>query len=310
MSRSYAIIGAGALGCYYGSRLEVAGCGVHYLMRSDFDYVAEHGLRAESMHGEVVIDRPRVYRDIADMPRCDVVVVAMKSTGNSALPALLLPALKVDGLVLVLQNGLGVERQAAEVVGAERVVGGLCFLCSNRIGPGHIRQTRVDRLKLGEYATRGVSERMRAIGADFERGNVAVSLSENLDLARWQKLVWNVPYNGLCAVLDCDTTLIMGNPATASLAVDLMHEVVGAAKAVGGHVIDQAFVQKMLDDTAGMNAYLPSMQIDRQEGRPMEVEAIHGEPVRAAEAAGYPVPKMRMLYEQLCLVDTLRERRA
>lgn len=306
MSQSYAIIGAGALGCYYGSRLELAGCEVHYLMRGDYAHVAKHGLRVESMHGEVVLERPRVYRDIAELPRCDVVVVGMKSTGNAALPALLPPALKDDGVVLMLQNGLGVERQAAAVVGDERVVGGLCFLCSTRIGPGHIRQTRVDRLKLGEYASRGVSERMRAIGADFERGGVAVSLSEDLGLARWQKLVWNVPYNGLCAALDCDTTLIMGHPATASLAVDLMHEVVAGAKAVGGYHIDEAFAQKMLDDTAGMDAYRPSMQIDRREGRAMEVEAIHGEPVRAAEAAGCAVPKMRMLYEQLCLVDSLR----
>ncbi|MEM1353533.1 MAG: 2-dehydropantoate 2-reductase [Planctomycetota bacterium] len=305
MSRSYAIIGAGALGCYYGSRLEKAGCAVHYLMRSDYPYVSKHGLRVESMHGEVVLNTPSVYDDMAALPPCDVALVTMKSTSNAALPALLPPALKDDGVVLVLQNGLGVERQAAGIVGEERVIGGLCFLCSNRIGPGHVRQTRVDRLMLGEFATRGVSPRMRTIGADFERGQVTVSLSEDIGLARWQKLVWNVPYNGLCAVLDADTTMIMSNPATASLVVDLMHEVTSAAEAVGGYRIGESFVQKMLDDTAGMDAYQPSMLIDRREGRPMEVEAIHGEPVRSAEAAGYPVPKMRMLYEQLCLVDRL-----
>lgn len=306
MSCSYAIIGAGALGCYYGSRLEQAGCAVHYLMRSDYDHVAEHGLRVESMHGEVALPKPKVYRDALAIPKCDVAVVAMKSTSNAALAALLPPTIKDDGVALVLQNGLGVDEQTATVVGAERVIGGLCFLCSNRIGPGHIKQTRFDHMKLGELASRGVSERVSAIAADFERGNVKAQAVDDLGLARWQKLVWNVPYNGLAAVLDVDTSVLMAHTETAALVEALMREVAAGAKAVGDYVIDEVFVQTMLGNTRAMDAYEPSMQIDRQQGRPMEVEAIHGEPVRMAERAGCAVPRMRMLYQQLLLIDTQR----
>lgn len=306
MSRSYAIIGAGALGGYYGSRLEQAGCDVHYLMRGDYDFVAGHGLRVESMHGHVALPKPKIYRDASALPKCDVVVVAMKSTSNAALPALLPAAMKDDGVALVLQNGLGVDEQTAAVVGAQRVVGGLCFLCANRIGPGHVRQTRFDHVKLGEFSSRGVSERVSAIAADFERGDVKAQAVEDLGLARWQKLVWNVPYNGLAAALEVDTSVLMAHAETAALVEALMREVAAGAKAAGGYVIDEAFIQTMLGNTRKMEAYEPSMQIDRQQGRPMEVQAIHGEPVRVAERGGCAVPRMRMLYQQLLLIDAQR----
>ena len=302
---TYAIIGSGALGGYYGGRLAYGGAEVHFLLHSDFDHVIKHGMIIEStQHGDVTLPRVNAYRDVADMPRCDVVIVGLKSTSNALLPKLLLDVVKDDGVVLTLQNGLGPEDDAAAVVGAERVLGGLCFLCSNKVGPGHIQQQRFDHVKIGEHATRGVSERMRMISADFEAGGIKAQCVEDLPFARWQKLVWNVPYNGLSAVLGVDCTVLMRYAEP--LVRELMLEVVAATQAVLGAQIDIAFVEKMLENTRNMDAYRPSMMIDREMGRPMEVEAIYGEPVRRAEAAGCAVPKIRMLYEQLKLLDQLR----
>lgn len=299
---TYAIIGSGALGAYYGGRLIHGGAEVHLLIHSDFDHVAEHGLVVEStQHGDITLPKVHAYRSVKDMPPCDVVVVGLKSTSNALLKDLLPPVMKDGGVVLTLQNGLSPEDDAAAIVGAERVLGGLCFLCSNKVGPGHIRQDRFDHMKLGEHGQRGISKRMRVIASDFERGGVRVQLAEDLPAARWEKLVWNVPYNGLSAVLGVDCRVLMEQAEP--LVADLMFEVVAAAQAVIGHTIPGAFVETMLNNTRNMAAYRPSMMIDRQMGRPMEVEAIYGEPVRRAEAAGCPVPKMRVLYEQLRLLD-------
>jgi len=302
---SYAIIGSGALGGYYGGRLAHAGADVHFLLHSDYNHVDKHGLIVEStQHGDVALPNVNAYRSVADMPRCDVVVVGLKTTSNALLPDLLPGVVKDDGVVLTLQNGLGPEDDAAAVVGADRVLGGLCFLCSNKVGPGHIQQQRFDHIKFGEFSTRGVTDRMRAISADFEAGCVKAQCVEDLALARWQKLVWNVPYNGLSAVLGVDCTVLMAHAEP--LVRDLMMEVVASAKAAIGADIAPAFVDKMLDNTRNMQAYKPSMMIDREMGRPMEVEAIYGEPVRRAEAAGCAVPKMRVLYEQLGLLGAAR----
>lgn len=304
---TYAIIGSGALGGYYGARLQHGGAEVHFLLHSDYEHVAEHGWVVDStQHGDIALPDIHAYRKVSEMPRCDVVVVGLKSTSNDMLAELLPPVLKAGGCVLTLQNGLGPEDDAAAVVGAEHVLGGLCFLCSNKVGPGHIEQTRFDRIKLGEHSRRGISERMRQIASDFERGGVEIDLAADLPAARWEKLVWNVPYNGLAAVLERDCGVLMAHEHAASLVRDLMLEVVASAKAVVGHEIPGAFVEKMLHNTRHMGPYKPSMMIDREMGRPMEVEAIYGEPVRRAEAAGVAVPRMRMLYEQLTLLDASR----
>ena len=89
MQRRYAIIGTGALGGYYGARLAHAGCDVHFLLHSDYDHVRQHGLICESIDGDFSIAKPSAYRDTRDMPRCDVVCVALKTTQNHLLPAIL-----------------------------------------------------------------------------------------------------------------------------------------------------------------------------------------------------------------------------
>lgn len=299
---SYAIIGSGALGGYYGARLQFGGADVHFLCHSDYEHVRTNGLIVESnQHGDIALPAVHAYARAIDMPRCDVVVVGLKSTSNALLAELLPHAVKKDGCVLTLQNGLGPEDDAAAVVGPERILGGLCFLCSNKIGPGHIRQDRFDHIKLGEFASRGISKRMKQVADDFSAGGVRVQLAEDLPAARWEKLVWNVPYNGLSALLNVDCSVLMQR--LEPLVTELMFEVVAAAKAVIGHTIPGAFVETMLNNTRNMDAYRPSMMIDRELGRPMEIEAIYGEPVRRAEAAGCAVPRMRMLYQQLLALE-------
>lgn len=300
---TYAIIGSGALGGYYGARLQHGGAEVHFLLHSDYKHVSEHGWLVEStQHGKIMLPEVKSYEDVAAMPRCDVVIVGLKSTSNAVLETLLPPVTKDDGCVLTLQNGLGPEDDAAAVIGADRVLGGLCFLCSNKVGPGHIRQDRFDHIKLGEFSTRGVSKRMRSIAAGFNAGGVRVQLAEDLDAARWEKLVWNVPYNGLATLHGVDCSVLMAEHEP--IVTELMFEVVRAAKAVAQHTIPTTFVETMLNNTRNMDAYKPSMMIDREMGRPLEVEAIYGEPLRRAEAAGVATPKMRWLYEQLRAIDS------
>jgi len=306
---NYAIIGTGALGGYYGARLQQAGAEVHYLLRSDYDHVCQFGLVVESPDGDVNLPQVNAYRDVANMPPCDVVVVALKTTQNHLLPQLLPPVLKPNGVVLVLQNGLGVEAAVADVVGAERVIGGLCFLCSNKVGAGHIRHLDYKKIEIGEYdiagQAKGVSDRMRAIAADFERAGIPIALAADLVLARWKKLMWNIPFNGLSVVLDATTAEMMLDDHARQLATDLMTEVVLGA-AGQGRQIPPGFQEEMLEHTAEMKPYRTSMKIDYDEARPLEVEAMYGAPLKAAQAVNVPLPKVMALYQQLKFLDSRR----
>ena len=300
--RSYAIIGTGALGGFYGARLQHAGCDVHFLLHSDYEHVAQHGLICESKDGDFALPRVNAYRDVRDMPRCDVVVVALKATQNHLLPELLPSVVKDDGVVLVMQNGLGGDEEVAKIVGPQCVMGGLCFLCSNKVGPGHVRHLDYGQVVLGEFSQRGVSLRMREIADDFQRAGIDVQFAEDLGIGRWQKLVWNVPYNGLSVVLNATTAELMTDSHTRALAEQIMWEVVADAAACG-HSIPPGFVQEMLDRTDRMKPYRTSMKIDFDERQPMEVEAIFGNPLRAAQQAGTKSPLIETLYRQLKFMD-------
>ena len=306
---NYAIIGTGALGGYYGARLQQAGAEVHYLLRSDYDHVCQFGLVVESPDGDVNLPQVNAYRDVATMPPCDVVVVALKTTQNHLLPQLLPPVLKPSGVVLVLQNGLGVEAGVADLVGADRVMGGLCFLCSNKVGPGHIRHLDYKKIEIGEYdaagEAQGVSDRMRAIAADFERAGIPIALAADLVLARWKKLMWNIPFNGLSVVLDATTSEMMSDNNARQLAADLMAEVVLGATAQRRQ-IPPGFQEEMLEHTAGMKPYRTSMKIDYDAARPLEVEAMYGSPLRASQARNMRLPKVMALYQQLKFLDSRR----
>lgn len=303
--RSYAILGTGALGGYYGACLQKAGLDVHFLLHSDYEYVSQHGLAIASPNGDFTLPKVNAYQNLAAMPRCDVVAIALKTTQNHLLPQLP-QVVKDDGVVLVLQNGLGIEDEVAAIVGSHRVVGGLCFICSNKVGPGRICHLDYNQITLGEYTPDyhpgGVTERMRQTSADFEAAEIPVQLTEDLLFARWQKLVWNIPYNGLSVILDATTDELMADEHTRSLVEQLMREVVAGAAAFGRRIPD-SFIHKMLDYTINMKPYRTSMKIDFDCRRALEVEAIFGNPLRMAASAGVDLPRIYTLYQQLKFLE-------
>lgn len=301
--KRFAVIGSGALGGLYGGMLANCGAEVHFLMRSDAEHVRENGLRVESILGDFFLPHVNVYTSAAQMPSCDITILALKTTQNHLLGELLPPIVGESGLVLVLQNGLCPEADSAGIVGAERVIGGVCFLCSNKVGPGHIRHLDYGRIVLGHHRPAdqppaGVTAELSALVADLRAGGIDALPSEDQWLARWKKLMWNIPFNGLSVVLDAKSDRLINHPESAKLAESLMREIHASAAACGREVPESA-IEEMLDHTRRMVPYDSSMRLDYLAGRPLEVEAIFGAPVRAAEAAGYVPRQVKMLYQQL-----------
>jgi 2-dehydropantoate 2-reductase len=309
-NRNYAIVGTGAVGGFYGARLQKVGLEVDFLLRSDYEHVKKHGLIVDSPEGDFTLRQVRAYNDAHKMPKCDVVIVALKTTQNHFLPKLLPPLLKDNGVVLVLQNGLNSEPQVAKIVGAERVIGGLCFLCSYKVGPGHICHLDYGTITLGEYAKNyepmGITNRLHQIASDFKRAHIPIKMSEDLLLSRWKKLVWNIPYNALSVVLDARTDELMANPDTLILIEQIMREVIAGAESCD-RIIPDDFIQHMLEYTHKMKPYRTSMKIDYDESRPLEVEAIFGNPIRVAEQAGIKWPQIGVLYRMLKFMDAQRQ---
>lgn len=297
----YGVIGTGGIGGFYGGMLAHSGQEVHFLFNSDYEHVRNQGLKVDSVFGNFHLASVQAYRKTTEMPVCDVVLVGLKTTSNHLLKTLLPPIIGSHTTVILIQNGLGIEENLAFDFPQLSIAGGLGFICSGKFGPGYIVHSEHGKITIGSHQGDN-QEVLKQVRADLEAASVPCELSHDLLTSRWKKLVWNVPYNGLTVVMNALTSDLMTDPSTHELCKELMLEVIGAANACGVPV-SSSFAQQMLDYTMNMKPYAPSMRLDFDYKRPMEIEAIYSTPLKAAEEAGYNMPKVRMLEQQLRFIQ-------
>ncbi len=290
-----AVIGSGAVGCYYGGQLARHGLDVQFHMRRDLEHVKRHGLTIRSCHGDFDLPHVHAFGRTEEMGTADLVLITLKATANSSLDALIPPLLGPQTLLLTLQNGLGNEEYLAERWGASRVLGGVCFTCINRTAPGCIEHTAQGQIAIAGHSPENAAA-ATGIAALFNRNGVECELAPSIPAVRWRKLVWNIPFNGL-AILGggIDTAHILANPDLRALTRALMVEVMECSAALG-YPLPDWLPEDQFERTETMRAYRPSSMIDFVEGREVEVEAIWGEPVRRALAAGVNAGRIESLY--------------
>ncbi len=293
-----AVVGAGAVGCYYGGMLARTGYDVHFLMRTDLQVVRAHGLTIHTKGEMIRLKDAKAYATPAEIGPCDLVIIALKATANPALEEVLPPLIGPETTLLTLQNGLGNEEFLAERWGAERVMGGLCFVCLNRTAPGVIEHFDHGTLSLGEFGRRP-AQRTMAVADAFRHAGIEANAVENLITERWRKLLWNIPFNGLSIAAGGATVAdILGDEGLRTLARELMSEALRAARKLG-HSIPDSFADFQLERSWSMGPYKPSSMIDWQFGRPVEVEAIWGEPWRQGTQAGARMERLETIYRLL-----------
>lgn len=303
------IIGSGAIGGFYGVMLARAGFDVHFLLRSEYDVVRQHGLTIDSaVHGSVQLN-VQAYANAADMPPCDWLLIGAKATSNTELAPLIVQAAARDAKVILLQNGLGMEEQLrADLPANLHLLGGLCFICVDRQAPGVIRHQALGAVNLGYHsgpAADGGAALVEAGAALFRAAGVDSQAMADLGQARWQKLVWNVPYNGLSVLLGASTGALMSDADSRQLIRTLMAEVAQGAAACG-HPLPDGYADHLLRVTEQMPDYWPSMYHDHVQQRPLELQAIYAEPLARAQAAGCELAQVRMLYQALRFIERAR----
>ncbi len=296
--QSVAVVGSGAVGLYFGGRLAAVGEDVRFLMRSDFDAISRDGLKVASVHGDFELPRVNAYRTAAEIGPVDLVIVAWKATANDQLAAVLPPLLHPQTQVLTLQNGLGNCERLAEIVGPERVLGGLCFVCINRISSGRISHTAGGRMTVGEWRRDG-SGRAAELERRFKAAGILAVAVDDLEKSQWEKLVWNIPFNGLSVAEGGVTTdVLLASRETESELRTLMAEVIAAARALG-HDLSDDLINFNIDRTRPMGPYRTSSMIDFVEGREVEVAPIWEEPLRRATEAGVAMPHTTRLLARI-----------
>lgn len=297
----YGIIGTGAIGGFYGARLAQSGAEVHFLLHSDYDYVREHGLQVDSCDGNFHLDSPHVYRDTREMPQCDVVLVGLKSVNNDKLQSLLPPLLHAHTLVVLIQNGIGVEEDVQQMFPDVQLAAGLAFICSAKTEPGLVSHQCYGSINLANYSCKDEAL-MQTVVDEFRQAGIETGLVEYHE-ARWKKAVWNMPFNGMTVALHTQTDQLLKNQSTRQLIREQMMEVVSAAQHLGVKNLDESFVDKMIETTDAMTPYSPSMRLDYDFHRPMEIYYLYTRPLEIAREAGCPMPKLEMLEAELRFLE-------
>ncbi|MCR4799005.1 MAG: putative 2-dehydropantoate 2-reductase [Bacteroidales bacterium] len=301
MFLTYAIVGTGGIGGYYGGCLAKAGHPVHFLLHSDYEYVLKNGLKIDSVNGDFHLEKVSAYKNSQDMPKCDVVLVCLKTIENHILSSILKPLLHEKTVVVLVQNGMGMEQELSEQLPSTSIVGATAFICTTKVGPGHIHHAEYGALTLAKHCG-DCDEIIRQIASDFENASVNVSVFDDLNSVRWKKLVWNIPYNGLTVVLNAATDTLTNNPDSRNLVIDLMNEVVSAGRTCGAKISD-SFIDKMIAMTENMTPYSPSMKLDYDARRPMEIQTMFTNPIAIAKAQGFEMRKTEMLEQQLRFLE-------
>jgi 2-dehydropantoate 2-reductase len=319
------VVGCGALGSYYGAKLCRDGHTVHFLLRSDYDVVRRRGVFIRSPEGDFHVN-PKCARTPEEIGVCDVVLIGLKTTANDQFPKLLPPLVRENTAVVTLQNGLGNEEQLARLFPPAQILGGLCFVCLNRIEPGLIQHLAHGRVVLGEFS--GWPEpRTHDIASAVRHSGVSCAVTDNLERAHWEKLVWNIPFNGLGVASAAGYEAVMGRasvpvipdqlgPCLATdklldngpwekLVRELMHEVVAVANAQGLNV-DPGWTDIQIERTRMMGAYKASTLIDFERKQPLELGALFLEPLRRAKRAGVTMPRLEALCSVLGVLDANR----
>ena len=317
-----AVVGCGAVGSYYGAMLCRAGQEVHFLLRSDFDAVRQNGVTIRSIKGDFHV-QPRCARTPEEIGVCDTILIALKTTANDQFPKLLPPLVGPQTAIVTLQNGLGNTEQLARLFPPQQVLNGLCFVCLNRLEPGVIRHSDYGLIVLGEFQ-RPAGPHTHKLAALLQNAGAPCKVTDHLAQAQWEKLVWNIPFNGLGvagsagyeALTQAEggrqkaksagpvltTDKLLADPRWVKLLHDLMLEVIRTARALG-HDLPDSLADDRIARTRTMGAYKASTLLDFERRQPLELESLFLEPLRQAQKAGVPVPRLARLCEVLQQLD-------
>lgn len=282
-----------------------AGEDVHFLLHKDYEYVRSHGLKVLSKDGDFTLEKVNAYTSTAEMPVSDVVLVGLKTVNNPMLKELLPPLLGPRTLVVLIQNGIGVEEDVQRMFPGVWLAAGLAFICSAKTEPGVVNHQDYGSINIGNFSC-PEPEVITSLVETIRRSGVEANEVEYYE-ARWKKAVWNVPFNGLTVARETSTDKLLANPETCALVREIMMEVVGASRQLGVKNVDEAFVEKMMEMTRNMTPYSPSMKLDWDFHRPMEVYYIYTRTLETARNAGFEMPRIAELEAELRRLEDSRK---
>ncbi len=299
------VMGAGAVGGYYGALLARAGTHeVWFIARGEhLKRIRQDGLLVQSVAGDFRV-MVKATEDPSEAGLADLILNCVKAYDLENACRLLLSNMGPGSVMLTLQNGVEAPKVAGAVVGSGRVVGGIAYVGSRMAGPGVIQHMALGRVTIGELDG-ARSKRVEELAGLFEAAGIPCRVSTDIRLDMWKKLVWNTGFNAVCALTGLTAQDVIAQPEGERIVREAMSELISVARA-RGLALSPEMASQNIELTRRVEPVVPSMAQDTLRGKPTEIEEMNGVVVRLGETMGVPTPVNRILCGLVHLIEGKR----
>jgi 2-dehydropantoate 2-reductase len=294
--QSLCILGAGAVGCFYGLKLQNYGIYTEFQSRNMYNS-SINNMKIKSIWGDFE-SQLKVHETPLTMKKSDLVIISTKVTHFDTDLKTIIEYLKIVShektILLFLQNGINFEENIQVSFPNNPVLGGLAFTCINRVSLDEIHHIDYGKVKIGSNL-KDFDNAARAVVEIFQRSGIDTEYLPNLRFGRYEKLLWNIPFNSLSVLFKSKTDLLVSEGTSLELAKNLMFDVYKIARK-DNVLITKKMIQDMILRTINMKPYKTSMLLDYEAGRDLEIESILGEPLRIAQKLKVKAPNIENMY--------------
>jgi len=299
-------MGAGGVGAYFGGLLALSGHEVSLIARGEhLEALQKNGLTVKSVHGDFQLKLPAVA-DPKEIGEVDVVIFATKALDNKTAAKQILPIIAKDTVVVNLQNGVGNEEEIAEIIGKDKVLGGVTYIETTIEAPGVISQKSQKRdIIFGEMDGQ-ITERAQKILAAFQEAGIPTVLSENIQRDIWKKFMFIASFSGITTITGGTAGEFLAFPETDKLFRKLLTEVYAVAKANNIGLTESDLEEAYLfAKTKLAPTTKSSLQRDFEKQKPLEVDSLSGAVVKYGKKVNIATPYHEMVYGVLKLKEKL-----
>lgn len=303
------ILGAGAIGAFYGHALAVGGADVSVVCRSEYELVRKQGYQIVSQsRGDVNFHPSHVLQTSEDYQggSPDYLIVTLKITKGVDRVALMKNVVGSNTVIVLIENGVEIEGEIQQAFPNNEIISCLAFIQVSRLAPGVVRHYAYGDLTMGNFPS-GVSERCEQLSKILAKGGVIAPTTQNVVNARWQKCVWNASFNPVSVLGGpVDTITLLSSSDGEKLIRDLMREVCQIAASTGNQMPED-LIDKYIAATKSAPPYKTSMALDKERGQAMEIEVIVGNTVRAGRRAEIQIPKLEAIYALMLALEAMSQ---
>jgi 2-dehydropantoate 2-reductase len=296
------VMGTGAVGAYFGARLQAAGEDVVFCARGEnLHALQQRGLEVESYRGALKLQVTATDQPAQFAPY-DLILFAVKVYDTERAAERIKQCLKPNGVIMTLQNGIEGEQRLCKIFGRQSVMAGNARVGVELVAPGKVVHSTTGTIEFGELDG-AITERAKAIAAAFERAGILGELTSQLPKKRWEKLMWNATFNTVTTLTRRRVGEVLADPDGQALVRALMAEVQSAARAEGVELSDESVEQLYAHSAANLAPLKTSTLQDLERGKRLEYDALTGAVVRVARRHGLKTPAIETVHALIKLLD-------